>query len=232
MRLTINSIKDWLLWTLCHSENEETQEPETIKPEIVLPRVDDEPLKDLEETEVFSVEGRGEGEGTKDAINTLPPESEEEYSDNVKFDVIESVTPLVMMPPQEVVNGEQETDKQENGNQDNIEQDTEGLVSEKAVKETKLVSLTVDSIKYYDKLRSQMPTDDLKSILDDVCRNLIDNLILSGCTPINEEPGCFDMTRHRVEPFQLVEEGTPYTKVLRKGIEYEKEVMLLAIVEL
>ena len=112
------------------------------------------------------------------------------------------------------------------------EQDTEVLASEKAVNESKLVSLTVDSIKYYDKLRSQMPTDDLKSILDDVCRNLIDNLILSCCTPINEEPGFFDMSRHRVEPFQMVGDGTPYSKVTRKGVVYKNEVKLLAIVEL
>ena len=77
-----------------------------------------------------------------------------------------------------------------------------------------------------------MPTDDLRNILDDVCCNLIDNLILSGCTPINEEPGSFDLSRHRVEPFQIVDEGTPYSKVERKGIVYKNEVKLLAIVKL
>ena len=202
MRLAINSIKEWFFRTLCHSENEGTQEPETIKPEIIMPPVNDDPLMDLEETEVSDVAVRDEDTDAKDITDALLPESEEKNSDHVEFDVVEPVSPLEM------------------------------LASEKPVNEPKLVALTVDSIKYYDKLRSQMPTDDLKSILDDVCRNLIDNLILSGCAPINEEPGCFDMSRHRVEPFQLVEEGTPYSKVTRKGVVYQNEVKLLAIVEL
>lgn len=232
MRLIINSIKEWLFRTLCHSENEGTQEPETIKPEIIMPPVNDDRLMDLEGTEVSDVAVRDEDTDTKDITNSLLTESEEKNSDHVKFDVVEPVTPLKMMQPKEVVNGKQETNKQVSDDRNDLEHDTGVLASEKAVNEQKLVSLTVDSIKYYDKLRSQMPTDDLKSILDDVCRNLIDNLILSGCTPINEEPGCFDMSRHRVEPFQMVDDGTPYSKVTRKGVEYQNEVKLLAVVEL
>ena len=232
MRLVINSIKEWLFRTLCHSENERTQEPETIKPEIIMPPVNDDQLMDLEETEVSDVAVRDEDTDTKDITNSLLTESEEKNSDHVEFDVVEPVTPLKMMQPKEVVNGKQETKKQVSDDRNVLEHDTGVLASEKAVNEQKLVSLTVDSIKYYDKLRSQMPTDDLKSILDDVCRNLIDNLILSGCTPINEEPGCFDMSRHRVEPFQMVDDGTPYSKVTRKGVEYQNEVKLLAVVEL
>lgn len=232
MRLVINSIKEWLFRTLCHSENEGTQEPETIKPEIIMPPVNDDRLMDLEGTEVSDVAVRDEDTDTKDITNSLLTESEEKNSDHVKFDVVEPVTPLKMMQPKEVVNGKQETKKQVSDDRNVLEHDTGVLASEKAVNEQKLVSLTVDSIKYYDKLRSQMPTDDLKSILDDVCRNLIDNLILSGCTPINEEPGCFDMSRHRVEPFQMVDDGTPYSKVTRKGVEYQNEVKLLAVVEL
>lgn len=232
MRLVINSIKEWLFRTLCHSENEGTQEPETIKPEIIMPPVNDDRLMDLEGTEVSDVAVRDEDTDTKDITNSLLTESEEKNSDHVKFDVVEPVTPLKMMQPKEVVNGKQETNKQVSDDRNDLEHDTGVLASEKAVNEQKLVSLTVDSIKYYDKLRSQMPTDDLKSILDDVCRNLIDNLILSGCTPINEEPGCFDMSRHRVEPFQMVDDGTPYSKVTRKGVEYQNEVKLLAVVEL
>lgn len=232
MRLVINSIKEWLFRTLCHSENEGTQEPETIKPEIIMPPVNDDRLMDLEGTEVSDVAVRDEDTDTKDITNSLLTESEEKNSDHVKFDVVEPVTPLKMMQPKEVVNGKLETKKQVSDDRNVLEHDTGVLASEKAVNEQKLVSLTVDSIKYYDKLRSQMPTDDLKSILDDVCRNLIDNLILSGCTPINEEPGCFDMSRHRVEPFQMVDDGTPYSKVTRKGVEYQNEVKLLAVVEL
>ena len=232
MRLIINSIKEWLFRTLCHSENEGTQEPETIKPEIIMPPVNDDRLMDLEGTEVSDVAVRDEDTDTKDITNSLLTDSEEKNSDHVKFDVVEPVTPLKMMQPKEVVNGKQETNKQVSDDRNDLEHDTGVLASEKAVNEQKLVSLTVDSIKYYDKLRSQMPTDDLKSILDDVCRNLIDNLILSGCTPINEEPGCFDMSRHRVEPFQMVDDGTPYSKVTRKGVEYQNEVKLLAVVEL
>lgn len=232
MRLVINSIKEWLFRTLCHSENEGTQEPETIKPEIIMPPVNDDRLMDLEGTEVSDVAVRDEDTDTKDITNSLLTESEEKNSDHVKFDVVEPVTPLKMMQPKEVVNGKQETKKQVSDDRNVLEHDTGVLASEKAVNEQKLVSLTVDSIKYYDKLRSQMPTDDLKSILDDVCRNLIDNLILSGCTPINEEPGCFDMSRHRVEPFQMVDDGTPYSKVTRKGVEYQNEVKLLAVVKL
>lgn len=96
----------------------------------------------------------------------------------------------------------------------------------------KLVSLTIDSIHYFDKLCSQMPNDDLKAILDEVSRNLIENLVMSGCTAINEEPGLFNLARHQLIPFQIVTDGTQYQTIKRAGIEYKGEVKLLAIVEL
>lgn len=96
----------------------------------------------------------------------------------------------------------------------------------------KLVSLTIETIRYFDQLRCQMPSDDLKTMLDEVSRNLIDNLIISGCKPINEEPGTFNITRHQIVPFQMVTDGTPYQTIKRPGIEYKGEVKLLAIVEL
>ena len=104
--------------------------------------------------------------------------------------------------------------------------------AEKDVDVDKLVSLTIDSIHYFDNLCSQMPTDDLKTILDEVSRNLIDNLVMSGCSAINEEPGTYNMARHQLIPFQIVTDGTQYKTIKRIGIEYKGEVKLLAIVEL
>ena len=232
MRITINSFKEWFIQTFFHCENDGAKESETIIQEVNLPPVDEELQYDSEKTG-FSVVEEWSGESKiGNTINTFSAEFDKENCDNVKLDVIEPEIPLEMILPKNVLTIKQNTDKQKSGEQDIMEQDTEVLASEKAVNESKLVSLTVDSIKYYDKLRSQMPTDDLKSILDDVCRNLIDNLILSCCTPINEEPGFFDMSRHRVEPFQMVGDGTPYSKVTRKGVVYKNEVKLLAIVEL
>ena len=96
----------------------------------------------------------------------------------------------------------------------------------------KLLSQTVDCIKYYDQLALQIEESDLKSCLEDFCRKLIENLILSGCTPIDTSEGVFDMTRHRVVPFQMVEDGTPYHKLVRAGVEWDGEVKVMAIVEL
>lgn len=231
MKSAINSIKEWFLRTLCHNESDSAQEPDVGIQEIILPISDAEPLPDFKEAGESGVEERA-GETVELAINSLSAEGDDENINNVRFNEIESVTPLEIMHQKEEINFGQETDKQESGELGIVEQRSEVQTSEKAFNEPKLVSLTVDSIKYYDKLRSQMPTDDLKTILDDVCRNLIDNLIFSGCTPINEEPGCFDMSQHRVEPFQMVDDGTPYSKVIRKGVAFQNEVKLLAIVEL
>lgn len=96
----------------------------------------------------------------------------------------------------------------------------------------KLLSNTVGTIKYYDQLSEQIQTSDTKTVLNDVCRKLIENLILSGCKPIDEPHGIYDMSRHKAIPFQIVSEGTKYTNLIRPGIEYNDEVKLLAIVEL
>lgn len=96
----------------------------------------------------------------------------------------------------------------------------------------KLLSLTVDNIKYYDRMADQVTDPDVKGCLEDFCRKLIESLILSGCTAIDVEEGTFDMTRHRVVPFQMVEDGTPYHKLVRAGVEWDGEVKVMAIVEL
>lgn len=232
MRITINSFKEWFIHTFFHCENDGAKESGTIIQEVIFPSVDEEPQYDLEKTGPSVVEKWSVESKTGNTINTFSAECDEGNDENLKFNIIESVTPLEMMSQKKIVNVEQEIGKQENGERDIVEKETAKTAFSKAVDESKLVSLTVDSIKYYDKLRCQMPTDDLRKILDDVCRNLIDNLILSGCTPINMEPGSFDLSRHRVEPFQMVEEGTPYSKVTRKGVVFQNEVKLLAIVEL
>lgn len=96
----------------------------------------------------------------------------------------------------------------------------------------KLLSNTLDTIKYYDRLADQIQSADAKTVLNDLCRKLIENLILSGCKPIDEPHDIYDMSRHKVIPFQIVPEGTKYTNLIRPGIEYNDEVKLLAIVEL
>lgn len=217
MKSAISKIKEWILVTLCHRDNSGASDSGVNTPEVIMPMPDDESLPEFEGIGASDQKECGEETGTDESLNTLSVGSEVGDSINVKFDDIEPVTPLEVTIQKEVVN---------DGPQKEVQ------ILDKSIDDSKLVTLTVDSIKYYDKLRSQMPTDDLRNILDDVCRNLIDNLIMAGCTPINEEPGCFDMSRHRVEPFQLVEEGTPYSKLIRKGVEFQNEVKLLAIVEL
>ena len=209
-------IKEWILRTFCRSEDGSVHEPESDIKDVVVPIADDEPLSGLDNAEQTEINEAPIETGTDKDI-PLPEDINAEESNKVVFEDVEPISPVENTPLGiDAVN----------------EQEAEDLKHDEAVSESKLVSLTVDSIKYYDKLRSQMPTDDLKTILDDVCRNMIENLIMAGCQPINEEPGRFDMSRHRVEPFQLVDEGTRYTKVLRKGIVYQNEVKLLAIVEL
>lgn len=144
------------------------------------------------------------------------------------FKASESI--LIDMPNIGFVESEKPQLKQiANSETDHNEQSTK---TEQDVDVDKLVSLTIDSIRYFDQLRSQMPTEDLKTMLDEVSGNLIDNLVLSGCTPINEEPGTYDMARHQLVPFQTVADGTQYQTIKRAGIEYKGEVKLLAIVEL
>ena len=96
----------------------------------------------------------------------------------------------------------------------------------------KLLSNTVSTIKYYDAMAAQVEQSDVKMVLEDVSRKLIENLILSGCTPIDSQEGEFDMTRHRVIPFQMVADGTPYRSLVRAGVEWDGEVRVLAIVSL
>ena len=96
----------------------------------------------------------------------------------------------------------------------------------------KLLATTIETIKYYDQIAEQVQNQDAKTLLNDVCAKLIENLVMSGCTPINEPTGIFDMTKHKTTPFQIVPEDTTYTNLVRPGIEYNGEVKILAIVEL
>ena len=96
----------------------------------------------------------------------------------------------------------------------------------------KLLATTIDTIKYYDQIAEQVQNQDAKTLLNDVCAKLIENLILSGCTPINKPTGKYDMMKHKIIPFQIVPEGTVYTNLVRPGIEYDGEVKILAIVEI
>lgn len=113
-----------------------------------------------------------------------------------------------------------------------IEEKREESKEEKLVRAEKLISLTIETIRYYDQMRNQLPMDDQRTLIDDVCDNLIDNLIMAGCTPVGEETGVFSLSYHKASPPQMVTEGTPYQRLLRKGIAYNGEVKLLAIVEL
>lgn len=113
-----------------------------------------------------------------------------------------------------------------------IEEKKEKSKEDEFISVEKLISLTVETIRYYDQLRNQLTTDDQRTLIDDVCDNLIDNLIMAGCTPVGEEIGIFSLSYHKASPPQMVTEGTPYHRLLRKGIAYNGEVKLLAIVEL
>lgn len=217
MRSTIDRIKEWVLNALRHNDNLDVTESESNTQEVVMPITDDNQFPNYKDIKESGVKKNTEEASTDDSFNTLLVGSNLEDDNNVVFDEIEPVAPLKVIPKKDFVNADPKIEEQ---------------TLDKLVDESKLVSLTVDTIKYYDKLRCQMPTDDLRNLLDDVCRNLIDNLIIAGCAPINEEPGCFDMSKHRVEPFEMVEEGVSYSKVIRKGVEYQNEVKILAVVEL
>lgn len=94
----------------------------------------------------------------------------------------------------------------------------------------KLIQETADLIVKYDSLACQL-TGDSKELLSDVSLKLIENLIRSGCTPIFNDKE-YDMKRHRVIPYAIVNNGTPIKKTQRIGVEWNKEVFVLAIVEI
>jgi len=96
----------------------------------------------------------------------------------------------------------------------------------------KMLSLTAETIKYYDQMAAMVDNPDVALVLDDFSKKMIENMILAGCTPINGEEGVFDMTRHRVVPFQMIADGTPYRKLVREGAEWNGQAKVLAIVEL
>ena len=144
---------------------------------------------------------------TSDYSNNVVPQQE----DNIVFAEIEPI----------VVNNEKEQE--------------ETTISETSTEQdnyTKLIYYTVDTVKYYDQLAEAVQSRDMKTLLDDVCRKLIENLILSGCKPIDDPQGEYDMTKHKVVPFQIVQEGTVYSDLIRPGVEYNGEVKLLAIIKL
>ncbi|MBR4918297.1 MAG: hypothetical protein IKZ52_03665 [Bacteroidales bacterium] len=149
-------------------------------------------------------------------------ETEITVSETPSMDVIDEITNRV---EKEESSDEDTVIKQDN--EENAYTSTEG---DKRFE--KLLSNTLDTIKYYDQLVAQVENPDVRSCLEDFCRKLIENLILSGCTPIDTSEGVFDMTRHRVVPFQMVEDGTPYHKLVRAGVEWDGEVKVMAIVEL
>ena len=102
---------------------------------------------------------------------------------------------------------------------------------EKTVSVGKLINLTVDTIRIYDMMSNQLHMGDMRMLLEDVCNSLVDNLIIAGCTPVGEERGTFNIAYHKATSSQIVEDGTPYSKLIRKGVMYNGEVKLLAIVE-
>ena len=80
-------------------------------------------------------------------------------------------------------------------------------------------------------MRNQLHMGDMRMLLEDVCNSLVDNLIIAGCTPVGEERGTFNIAYHKATSSQIVEDGTTYSKLIRKGVMYNGEVKLLAIVE-
>lgn len=108
--------------------------------------------------------------------------------------------------------------------------DSDDLESNENASFRKLIQETADLIVKYDSLACQL-TGDSKELLSDVSLKLIENLIRSGCTPIFDDKD-YDMKRHRVVPYAIVNNGTPIKKTQRVGIEWNKEVFVLAIVEI
>lgn len=160
----------------------------------------------------------------EEETETLDEVSETEItlSETPSMDVIDEITNRI---EKEESSEEEAAVTQEN--EENADEPTEG---DKRFE--KLLSNTLDTIKYYDQLAAQVENPELRSCLEDFCRKLIENLILSGCTAIDAQEGAFDMTRHRVVPFQMVEDGTPFHKLVRAGVEWNGEVKVMAIVEL
>ena len=94
----------------------------------------------------------------------------------------------------------------------------------------KLIQETADLIARYDNLANQL-VGDSKELLLDVSLKLIENLIRSGCTPIVDDR-VYDMKRHRVFPYSIVNNGIPIKHIQRVGVEWNNEVFVLAIVEI
>lgn len=206
------TLKKWwnpLCWFRKGSRVDENGQSDTTVLEQILPEGDNSPIIVLDEAD-------SQIDADNETISTI---SEDDSQAKVE-----------QMSDIDFIEVEEHSSKKDNEIKE--VQDEVGVSSPTSVDPDKLVSLTIDSIRYFDQLLSQMPTDDLKTILDEVSRNLIDNLVMAGCTPIKEEPGTFNMARHQVVPFQMVTDGTPYQSIKRSGIEYKGEVKLLAIVEL
>jgi len=186
------------------NDNETNQPNNPIVPFPIL-----QPLK--EETNIETTEDMNDNQvyvqDTSDFSNNVVPQQE----DAIVFAEIEPIK----------VNNEKEQEET-TINETSTEQDNYKT----------LLSYTVDTVKYYDQIAEQVQSRDIKTLLDDVCRKMIENLILSGCKPIDDPQGEYDMTKHKVVPFQIVQEGTVYSNLIRPGVEYNGEVKLLAIIKL
>lgn len=96
-----------------------------------------------------------------------------------------------------------------------------------------LIDKLISTVKYYDMFAAQMHNQDSEqNLINDMTAKIVEALIECGCTPIEGDNGTFDNLRHSAFPSELVTDGTPYGRVVRKGIVRNGRVCLTAKVEL
>ena len=96
----------------------------------------------------------------------------------------------------------------------------------------KLVHKAVELIKEYDRCSDEALNDTAKILYNDAANKMIENLILSGCTPVNpQENESFDFSYHTTKPVSFPIDKK-IKETIRLGIAIGDEVLIKAIVEL
>ena len=87
-----------------------------------------------------------------------------------------------------------------------------------------------EMVKQYDMMAKQMPDGEAKDLLEDMSEQIISSMVLGGCQAITKESS-FNPLRHKLQPYRIVEEGTPVQSTLRVGVEVNGIVLLQAVVK-
>ena len=89
----------------------------------------------------------------------------------------------------------------------------------------------VELIDELDALHNRIDDDNSKEIINYCEERIIETIIARGGKPIEKED-TYNVERHIPVPFQMVDEGTPISELVRKGIEDSEGVLLKALVKI